>query len=324
MSGRSQTNPEEVQRVTQLVAYLLMNNVQPSEISVLAAYQGQVTLIRKSLKDMTNSHPELFPTHNGFISTNTIDMFQGDQNKYILVSLVRSNQSGHIGFLADLSRRCVAQSRAQCGMYFIGNTETLSVRRQPWTPLITGMSRADCVGTGLPLQCRKHLEKSVSSVENAKELKKVVENPGLVCKFKCGEDFSCGLHKCSKPCIPDHSHGDCMTLVTFKFIRCGHHGQRRCHQDQADVECNTTVSYPYVSCRHVLQVACHNTAQYVTHPPLCTQKVHLQFYKPDCHRSESSSRVIEPSHRSESSFQVFNPRLVTDISTRLRDGLLTQ
>ena len=141
-SARSYTNQEEVLRVTQLAKFLLMNKVQPSEISILAAYQGQATIIRKELKKLSNADPVLFQGNgkDNFISTNTIDMFQGDENKYIIVSLVRSNDKGQIGFLKELNRRCVAQSRAKCGMYIVGNLETLSFHPMPWAPLIKGMS----------------------------------------------------------------------------------------------------------------------------------------------------------------------------------------
>jgi superfamily I DNA and/or RNA helicase len=43
-----------------------------------------------------------------------------------------------IGFLNDMNRRCVAQSRAKCGMYFVGNAETIG-QSNVWKPLITQM-----------------------------------------------------------------------------------------------------------------------------------------------------------------------------------------
>ena len=137
--------------MTQLAKFLLMNKVQPSEISILAAYQGQAIIIRKELKKLSNADPGLFQGNgkDNFIATNTIDMFQGDENKYIIVSLVRSNDKGQIGFLKELNRRCVAQSRAKCGMYIVGNLETLSFHPMPWAPLIKGMSEQ--VGPSLPL-----------------------------------------------------------------------------------------------------------------------------------------------------------------------------
>ena len=62
---------------------------------------------------------------------------KGDENKYVIVSLVRSGVD-KIGFLDQRNRKCVAQSRAKCGMYFIGNAETIAQSRI-WKPMITHM-----------------------------------------------------------------------------------------------------------------------------------------------------------------------------------------
>ena len=72
------------------------------------------------------------------LKVHTIDMYQGDENDIVIVSLVRSNNKKMIGFLKLLNRRCVAQSRARCGLYFIGNSETLSTDTN-WNTMITKM-----------------------------------------------------------------------------------------------------------------------------------------------------------------------------------------
>ena len=89
--------------MTQLAMFMLVNKVKPSDITVLAAYQGQATLIRKEFKKLSQISPQLFQSEDehSTISTNTIDMFQGDENKHIIVSLVRSNPEGRLGFLAE-------------------------------------------------------------------------------------------------------------------------------------------------------------------------------------------------------------------------------
>ena len=135
--------------------FMLLNEVKPSDITVLAAYQGQVTLIRKEFKRLAQIYPKLFEDEE--IPTRTIDMFQGDENKYLIVSLVRSNLEESIGFLADRNRRCVAQSRAQCGMYFVGDMETLSKKGSPWTLLIQGMAEEVCVSLSPELWVFDHI-----------------------------------------------------------------------------------------------------------------------------------------------------------------------
>jgi superfamily I DNA and/or RNA helicase len=72
-----------------------------------------------------------------FFQVSTIDGFQGDQNDVIILSLVRCNPDGAIGFLTEQSRRCVAQSRARCAMVIIGSAATLTHSpASPWGPLI--------------------------------------------------------------------------------------------------------------------------------------------------------------------------------------------
>ena len=141
---RSYTNVKEAERIRALVIYLLCNGCCPSEITVLAAYLGQTKVLRKILQDVKTKMPHLFKeintgrvTTEGFIQVQTIDMYQGDENKYVLISLVRSNDDRKIGFLAEQNRRCVAQSRAKCGMYFVGNVTTFE--RGCWSKLIKSM-----------------------------------------------------------------------------------------------------------------------------------------------------------------------------------------
>ena len=85
----------------------------------------------------------------------TVDLFQGDENDFVIVSLVRSNPKGVSGFVGVLNRRCVAQSRSRCGLYFIGNLRTIG-RRETWTPLLDKLAAADCIGDQLPIHCPLH------------------------------------------------------------------------------------------------------------------------------------------------------------------------
>lgn len=173
--GSSHTNNEEAIRVTQLAMFLLLRGVQATDITVLAAYKSQVSLIREEFNRLMQLNTKLFKSWEED-RTNTIDAFQGDENKYIIVSLVRSNLKGKIGFLRERNRRCVAQSRAKCGMYFVGNRKTLSSSKEsPWTGLIQGMAERGCVGSSIPLQCSTHDDdKEIKAVKDGKQLEKVV------------------------------------------------------------------------------------------------------------------------------------------------------
>ena len=190
--GRSKKNEGEADMVVALVLFMAMNGASPSQITVLAAYQGQTVLIRKKLKAALDAK-------SGIIQVHTIDMFQGDENDYVIVSLVRSNDEGVLGFLGEMNRRCVAQSRAKCGLYFVGNADTVTRNRGKksiWAPLVESMSDEECVGRALEIQCPRHKGISVHSVGSRGQLRSFVEDPRRLCNLVCGETMPCDLHKC--------------------------------------------------------------------------------------------------------------------------------
>ena len=65
----------------------------------------------------------------GQVSVNTVDGFQGQERDVIIISMVRDNDKGDIGFLGDLRRMNVAITRARMKLIIIGNSETLSRHR---------------------------------------------------------------------------------------------------------------------------------------------------------------------------------------------------
>ena len=104
--GRSICNPMEVKMISNLVRFLVFkNHVKRSSITVLAAYQGQLLLLRKEMKSINSN--------NDIVDVQTVDRFQGSENDIIILSCVRSNQKGEIGFLSKTNRVCVAISRAR-------------------------------------------------------------------------------------------------------------------------------------------------------------------------------------------------------------------
>jgi superfamily I DNA and/or RNA helicase len=66
----------------------------------------------------------------------SVDNYQGEENDFILLSLVRSNKNGEIGFLAASNRACVALSRAKVGFYIIGNGTLLVNKNNLWRKVI--------------------------------------------------------------------------------------------------------------------------------------------------------------------------------------------
>ena len=107
----SKVNHEEADMVVGFFDYLVLNGMTPGEITVLTFYNGQRKLIMKKLRDHRRLGGEKFKVV-------TVDSYQGEENEIVLLSLVRSNVSGNIGFLEVENRVCVALSRARRGTYF--------------------------------------------------------------------------------------------------------------------------------------------------------------------------------------------------------------
>ncbi len=94
------------------------------DIGVISPYKAQV----QHLRGLIRRDAYLRPLREQ-ISVNTVDAFQGQERDVVLVSLVRANDAGQIGFLADLRRMNVAITRARTKLIIIGSAETLSVHR---------------------------------------------------------------------------------------------------------------------------------------------------------------------------------------------------
>lgn len=91
------------------------------DIGVISPYRAQAIFLRKMLKKVA-----FFKPVRKLISINTIDGFQGQEKDVIIISMVRSNDEGRIGFLNDLRRMNVAMTRARMKLIIIGNSRTLS------------------------------------------------------------------------------------------------------------------------------------------------------------------------------------------------------
>lgn len=91
------------------------------DVGVISPYRAQVQYLRHLLKQR-----EFFKPFRKLISVNTVDGFQGQERDVILISLVRSNAEGEIGFLRDLRRMNVAMIRARMKLIILGDVKTLT------------------------------------------------------------------------------------------------------------------------------------------------------------------------------------------------------
>jgi ATP-dependent RNA/DNA helicase IGHMBP2 len=115
MEGDSKANAGEAEIVVKHVQALFEKGLSPSEVAVITPYNAQVDLLRARLGA---AHPEL--------EIGSVDGFQGREKEAVVISLVRSNARGEVGFLADDRRTNVAITRARRHLAIVGDSATLS------------------------------------------------------------------------------------------------------------------------------------------------------------------------------------------------------
>lgn len=161
----SSYNMQEAEMIGGTVLYLILNGVQAKDITILTFYNGQ----RRKINQVLRKNPNLIDRLTG-LKTPTVDSYQGEENAFVLLSLVRSNLNNKIGFLSIDNRVCVALSRAQRGFYLFGNAQLLASESKTWAAVITIMWGVEPDETGkrpprrigyhLPIYCEKHKRKS--------------------------------------------------------------------------------------------------------------------------------------------------------------------
>lgn len=90
------------------------------DVGIISPYRAQVQYLKQLVR-----RREFFKPYRGLITVNTVDGFQGQERDVILISLVRANEEGQIGFLNDLRRMNVAITRARMKLIIIGDPLTL-------------------------------------------------------------------------------------------------------------------------------------------------------------------------------------------------------
>nr|CAD7589072.1 unnamed protein product [Timema genevievae] len=200
-----------------------------------------------------------------------VDNFQGEENDIILLSLVRSNEEGSIGFLSSENRVCVALSRAKKGFFIIGNMELLSRHSKLWDKIKQQLYEDKAIGQQLTLRCEAHLDQ-ISQVATSEDFAQFspeggclqtcdkVLGCGHVCLSKChGYDHEHqGAKKCAHPCerIPPKCNmlhkclklcsewcGDCLVIVK-RTLLCGHVVKLQCGTDYKFYKCKYKCTQP--------------------------------------------------------------------------------
>jgi ATP-dependent RNA/DNA helicase IGHMBP2 len=112
----SRQNAGEASLVASEVRALVGRGVPPDGIAVVSPYDAQVQRLRSLLA----------PEVDAGLEVDTVDGFQGREKDAVVVSLVRANESGEVGFLADVRRMNVALTRARRKLVVVGDGATVS------------------------------------------------------------------------------------------------------------------------------------------------------------------------------------------------------
>ena len=263
---RSVKNSSEANMVVALALFFIASGVDEARVTILCAYLGQVQLVRKLYREMNPLLPSRDQTKQ-LIDIRTIDEYQGDENDFVIISLTRSNSYGKIGFLNEIERRCVAQSRSKCGMYFVGNASMFR-KSKTWKIVMDTMGGHNLISDRLPITCYRHLDNvynvyqreniTKKGVVDDSQLMYYVKNNNNWCKVICNSSFPCGIeaHRCKKQCTPRHDDSRCLTKVDFTFLVCHHTTKKECYIEEKDMKCKTKRLVLLPKCGHQKEVEC--------------------------------------------------------------------
>ncbi|CAI7840806.1 unnamed protein product, partial [Closterium sp. NIES-54] len=238
----------------------------------------------------------------------TVDNFQGEESTVIIISLVRNNVDGKIGFLKSPNRTNVLLSRAKHGMYIIGNASTMRAATSKsvlWPRIMDMLESNGRVQKCIPLRCVNHPD-TLTLIERAGEFKEKASEGG--CSQMCGFRLtSCG-HTCPRRCHGDdrahanafcpkecnrirpleecpHRHtcpkqcgeecGPCLVTIKALTLPCGHQAFNvPCFkaQNPTSIFCSFMVEVTMPLCGHKQKVKCGESATRVANPKHCTAR----------------------------------------------------
>ncbi|KAI4470915.1 dna2/nam7 helicase family [Holotrichia oblita] len=268
-ADQSKSNLHEVKFLLRLAQYLLLNGYEPEDITIVAAYSGQMFAMMRERKNF-----EMLRT----VRITVLDNYQGEESKIILLSLVRNNADGKIGFLSLENRVCVALSRAREGMYIMGNMDLLCANSKIWPKVRNVLEEQNSLGSSLALRCQIHHDR-VTTVATENDFLKVPEGG---CNLVCNVELVCG-HKCKSLCHilkRDHAEYKCMEKCTSNLhcfrILCGegHICPKLCFKDCGNCEVPMLRKF---ECGHEVYFPCSQTELLCEYPVTvelpCTHKV---------------------------------------------------
>ena len=323
--------------VVGLVEYLINSNeYEYEDITILTPYNGQLAAFTHRLSGTSATlwlsekdreslllegllEPEEASIRGrtdldvaSFLRLSTIDNFQGEESKVVILSTVRSNPESRVGFLKTPNRINVACSRAKNGFYIVGNA-TLMNAVPMWRQIHRGFSDKGKVGRAFRACCSRHPGK-VYQVRSPEQWYNIPE-----CNVPCGSKLPCGHHctlkchatalhdriGCPEPCPKHHEPcghqcrnacgepcGDCEFKLSSVTLSCGHSAMRTCAGIQEDdkIVCSVRLDPIQLTCGHVVQPLCSVRDQPLECTEMCDQLLECGHRcRANCHTCTVSS-----------------------------------
>ena len=265
---KSHYNAHEAAFITSMCKYFLKQDYEPSQITILTPYVGQLLKFREMMDK---------ETFEG-VKVSSVDNFQGEENDIILISFVRSNDDGKIGFLNISNRVCVSLSRARKGLFCLGNFSLYAEKSDLWQGILKDLESRGLLGKTMTLKCCNHPDFK-TSVTKAEDFLQV---PNGGCSQPCDTRLDCGhvcrqlchpkdhLHlkySCPVPCpkVCDRSHNcplkcgekcpPCAVKVEVQ-LPCGHTCEIKCAENPNEIKCKEKVEKTF-PCSHKHVLPCH-------------------------------------------------------------------
>lgn len=190
-------------------------------------------------------------------------IFQGSENRIVIVSLVRSNTEGIIGHLSAQNRLCVTVSRARAGLYICGDAETLTQKSPYWRILIECFKRQNCIGDKIFLSCPRHPKDPLIALHHDQ-----AQNfSPYVCAALCKAPLTCG-HQCTKTCHYGN-HPPCKITVQHVFPICQHSTKKLCSDLYANLKCLEEVWIRLGKCGHTKKCICWEKTGNIASAMMC-------------------------------------------------------
>lgn len=183
----------------------------------------------------------------------SVDGFQGQESKVVILSAVRSNPQDRTGFLSITNRINVACSRARNGFYILGNSNLLKTVPM-WEAIINDFERKGRLGTSFQLHCSRH-PNQISAVGIPNDFGKALD-----CEMRCSYILNCG-HQCPEKCHKPELHPRirCGRPCWKRHPGCGSQCTNQCGEPCNT--CETTLSKSILSCGHEYSITCTGAQQ---------------------------------------------------------------